>query len=247
MATLNRLAAGAPVVGNVTATHVPPRRAPGDLAHIAAGQHGLFTRTQARTCGYSGYEFRRRLLDGRWVHVLGPVYTVAKAIVTQQLLDRAVTLAVPGAVLAGLSAARLHTMPVTATGQYVVLPRHNARAPAGVRRWRDSPPDSDVSHVDGVAVTSPPRTIFDCVRVLPDPQAIDLLDLALRRQWTTWRDFTTRIQAHAGRHGHPRLAALAGITEVSTDRTAALMSPSGARRWSGLCDVCGRGSTIRGA
>jgi len=78
-----------------------------ELRRMAARQRGLFTRTQARACGYSAYQVRRRIEFGQWQRVLGPVFAFLGASRTPGLLDVVAGLAVPGAVLAGPSAARV--------------------------------------------------------------------------------------------------------------------------------------------
>jgi REase_MTES_1575 len=54
-------------------------------------------------------------------------------------------------------------------------------------------------------VTSRARTVFDCLRVLPDRPAVELLDRALQQRWTTLDDLAGRVRAAAGRHGIGRL------------------------------------------
>ena len=38
---------------------------------LARGQFGVFSRAQARQCGFSNYQIRRRLANGEWQLVLG--------------------------------------------------------------------------------------------------------------------------------------------------------------------------------
>src|SRR4051794_26009632 len=74
------------------------------LDKIAAEQAGLFTRSQARACGYSGYQIRRLLRTGEWHLIFGSVLSRAGVSVTPRVRDRAVYLALGGSVLAGPSA-----------------------------------------------------------------------------------------------------------------------------------------------
>jgi hypothetical protein len=41
------------------------------LIRLAASEFGVFTRGQARACGYTPYQIRRRISDGEWQTVLG--------------------------------------------------------------------------------------------------------------------------------------------------------------------------------
>jgi very-short-patch-repair endonuclease len=67
------------------------------LSKIAAGQAGLFTRTQARACGFSARQVRHRVRAESWRQVFGPVLAVAGIPVTPTLRDRAAQFAIPGA------------------------------------------------------------------------------------------------------------------------------------------------------
>jgi very-short-patch-repair endonuclease len=80
-----------------------------------------------------------------------------------------------------------------------------------VRVLRDPVADADVHLLGGVLVTSRPRTVFDCVRLLPDHNALDLLDRALQQRWITLDDFTSRVRAFVGHHGAERLARIARL------------------------------------
>jgi len=181
------------------------------LARVAAGQFGLFTRAQAGACGYSGYQVRRRLTEGRWVAVCGPVLAVAGVALSTDRLDRAAALAVPAGVLAGPSAARAHRIPVLDLGPYLIVDAPGRHTPAGVRIWRTGLPDCDRCVVGGLAATSAARTVVDCVRILPTGRAVALLDVALHLGWITWPDFTGRASTYTGQPGAQRLVALAGV------------------------------------
>jgi len=189
-----------------------PRDLAQRLATTARTQHMLFTRAQARAAGYSYHRTRQRICAGAWTPVLGPVLAPADIPITAALRDRALVLALPTAVLAGPSAARAHRIPVPDTGQYFLLRTGKRRALAGTRLLRGTPPTVDITTVDRLPVTTAARTVFDCLRLLPDPDAAELLTTALRHGWTNWTDFTTRTQqwASASRPGAARLAALTG-------------------------------------
>ncbi|NUR31253.1 MAG: DUF559 domain-containing protein, partial [Catenulispora sp.] len=61
---------------------------------------------------------------------------------------------------------------------------------------------------DGCAITTAARTVFDCLRVLPEHQALALLDEAVRTGLATLDEVGDRVHAHAGRRDAPRLAQL---------------------------------------
>lgn len=190
------------------------------LKAITAAQAGLFTRAQARACGYSAYQIRRRLGTGEWRRILGSVIAATGVPVTPLLRDRAAQLAVTGSVLAGPSAARRLGLKVCdATTYLAVGPAYHHRLP-GVRLLRDEIPERDLMLLDGILLTRPARTIVDCLRVLPEPDALDLLDRALQAKWITPEVLAARVHRFTGRHGAKRLAKLSHLAGAGT-RSAA--------------------------
>ena len=211
------------------------------LAALATA-HNLFTWDQARTAGYTRYQIRKRVLTGAWISVLGPVLAPAGVPITPTLYDRALALAVPTAVLAGPSAARIHRMPVPDDGQYFLLRAGRRRTPPRARLLRGSLPPADITVADRLPVTTRARTVFDCVWLLPAPAAIDLLATALDRGWISWADFGARARAWAGQPGTARLAALTGDTPTSHATT--VVPPFVPPRAGGTaCARCGHPST----
>jgi len=187
---------------------------PADLARslsaVAGRQGGLFTRDQARACGFTDYQIRRRQLSAQWLTVLGPVLVPAGIPLTPALRDRAASLSVPDGILAGPSAARVHGWPVPDLGQYLAIGRTKRRSLPGVHLLREAVPDTDLTVVRGLRVTTRARTLFDCVRLLPEPDAVELLALALHHGWTSWAEFCGRTRESAGLPGVARLAAVTG-------------------------------------
>ncbi len=189
----------------------PPGAAARRLHAVSARQGELFTRAQARGCGFTAHQIRRRVTEGQWQTVLGPVLTAAPRRLTPALRDRAAQLAMEGSVLAGPSAARRHGIAVRDDTSYLAVRPGRRTRLAGVRLLRDGLSRADVLLVDGTPVTSRPRTVFDCLRVLPEPDATALLDRALRAGWTTPDDLAVRVHRFAGRHGARRLARLSRL------------------------------------
>ena len=122
--------------------------------------------------------------------------------------DRAAQLSVPGSVLAGPAAARSWDLPVRDGRTFLVVPPHTGRAIRGAGLLYETLERRDVRVRDGVVVTSLPRTVVDCLRLLPERDALDLLERALQARWIGMDDLTERVRAHAGRRGAPRLVRL---------------------------------------
>jgi very-short-patch-repair endonuclease len=195
------------------------------LGRLAARQLGLFTRAQAVDCGYSAFQIRRRLARDEWQQVCGSVLAFRGRQLTEPVLAAATHLAVPGSVIAGPSAARWYDLPVgPATGRWLWLGRPGRCRLPGVRTICDPLIADDIRRGDGMLITAPGRTVFDCLRVLPDDAALDLATRALQRGWTTSGELKRRVHAVAGRHGAPRVASLMatmlGGAESAAERLA---------------------------
>ena len=215
----------------------------GKLIEIAAAQRGLFTRRQARDCGFTDYQVRRRLRDGQWQVFLGSVLASAGVRRTPAVVDRAAWLAVPGSILAGPSAARLHGIPVVDSRPWLAVPGSaHPRAPA-VQLLRGPLSAAELFVVDGMIATDRARTIFDCLRALPERAARDLLDRALQQQWITLDDLTGRVRGFVGRHGIGKLVRLTagvgcGTRSVAERRAADLLRQGGLHGWAANVPIC---------
>lgn len=206
------------------------------LMRLAERQGGLFTRRQALDCGYSSYQIRRRLAAREWRGVAGQVFVLAGLAVTAAHRDRAAQLSVDGSVLAGPSAARVWGLPVpdlTPT-LWVAGPRHPRLA--GVRFLRWALPRSDVTRFEGADITTRERTVVDCLRLLDEVSAAELLDHALQLEWITVSELSARSRDLVGRKGAPRLVramsrAASGGHSDAERRLHALLRSAGIRGW----------------
>lgn len=190
------------------------------LDAYAADQRGLFTRSQALSCGYTAPRIRTKLRNGDWTDVLRDVFADRGLPVIPPLRDVAALLVMPGAVLAGPSAARWHRWEVPSTETFVAFETRKPRL-RQVHVLTQEVPETDVTTVDNVRVTNTERTVYDCARLLPDGSAIALLNTALQECWTTMPDLATRIRDATGRHGTPRLVRLIRSVALG-NRTSAL-------------------------
>jgi len=134
------------------------------LADVAAAQHGVITRAQAAEAGLSDRAIGRRL-ERRWHSVLPGVYVVAGVPEDRALRHWAAVLhAGPGCPLALHTAGRLHGLAEAFDLDEVALlvGGERGRPPAGVV-WRHQVDlhESDVVWIDGLPVTSIPRTAMD--------------------------------------------------------------------------------------
>jgi hypothetical protein len=177
------------------------------LYHVAAGQHGLFTRAQALRAGASAYQIKARIERGEWVVVLAGVLAIAGLPVTQRVREAAALLELPGTVLGGPSAARRYGL-VEEVARIFVVGAVFRRSPKGVTILRERVSTNDVVWRDGWTLTTPARTVLDCMRLLADDPARTLLKRALDRRLVTHEQMAQRIRDRKGRPGTPRLLGL---------------------------------------
>jgi very-short-patch-repair endonuclease len=190
------------------------------LSTVVRKQRGLFTRAQAAACGATSYQIRSRLLTGEWRPVLGRVLAPSDVPITPEIRDRAAALAVPGGVLAAASAARLRRIPVADPRTYLWVGSLRPRPLPGVVLMRDPLSARDVVLGEGLRLTQAPRTIVDCLLILPESAGLRLLERALQTGWITEDELAGRVRARLGRRGTPRLVRLVRLT-ASGARSAA--------------------------
>jgi very-short-patch-repair endonuclease len=204
------------------------------LIRLAEGQRGLFTRRQAAQCGYSEHQIRRRVMVGSWRRLSGQVFVLAGTSITVTLRDRAAQLAIPGAVLAGASAARVWGLPGPVGGPCLWVPTRRRLPGVQLLRW-DLPP-RDVTRFEGCPVTSRTRTVVDCLRLYDDAVARGVLDWALQRRWIEDDDLVEYARLLYGRKGVNRLVRLMrsaspGAHSAAERRFHALLRREGISGW----------------
>ncbi|MEV4417618.1 DUF559 domain-containing protein [Catellatospora sp. NPDC049609] len=162
--------------------------------------------------------------------VLGPVLTRAGRPITPLLRDRAASLAVPGAVLSGPSAARRYGLEVPDLRSCVtVAPGRQVRHP-GLRVRREVLAPADLSVVEGVLLTAPAQTVVDCVRELGVDDADLVLDRAIQRRLITFEEFLARVQGQTGRRGVGTLVRVAARHAHGARSAAERLLVQGLRR-----------------
>jgi REase_MTES_1575/Transcriptional regulator, AbiEi antitoxin len=180
------------------------------LARLARLSFGVFTRAQARACGFSAYQIQRRIRAGEWQQILGSSLAVAGLVITPQVRDRAAQLVVPNSILAGPSAARTWQVSVPDERPYLYVGRSGGSRLPGVRLLYETPDRRDVSLYQGLPTMSRQTAVVDCLRILPEPAALALADRAFQQRWLALEDLVARAQARVGLPGAPQLRRLVG-------------------------------------
>ena len=161
---------------------------PPSLRCWAHRQDGVFTTSQALRAGFVPDEVTAMVRRGRWARIRRGAYAlaehwgVADPVLRHQLRVRAVTLSLRApSVVSHHSAAvlhdlRLHEMPLDVVHVTHPLGSGSGRRESDVHHHEATTPDTDLTRVRGMAVTTPVRTALDVARVTPTPTALALAD-----------------------------------------------------------------------
>lgn len=148
----------------------------------------------------------KRELHAGYRAVYRGVYLANEVALTPRLRAQAAWLfAGPAAVLCGLSAAAVYGtkwLDVDAPAEVV---RTNRHAPAGLTVHSYALASEDVRVVDGMQVTSVARTAFDLGRLLPETEAVPVLDALLNAKSLDPADVWALADANRGIRGVARL------------------------------------------
>jgi hypothetical protein len=187
------------------------------LAATARRQGGVFTRAQARACGYSDRRIRTELSTGRWFVVTPGVYRLAGAPggwVTR--VWAALLGAGEGALLGGRPAGRVHRLDgVPAYDRIeVVVPQRRRVRRAMPARVEHAPVDRiDVTRRSGIPILSAERTVVDLARREPLDVGAHIVGDALRTGTVNPDALAGRLAAARGRVGAARARAAVALAD----------------------------------
>jgi len=151
---------------------------------ISSAQGGVFTREQAAEDGFSSFQVRRLVREGRWVPVVGDVYRSSSTTLNPMALARASFLAAAceAAVSHTTSGALRYLRVPDDPDLHLTVPLDSRVRLKGIRTHRVPLPDGDVEMIDGVVTTTLPRTVVDLMLWLPEGQGRALVIDALQRR-----------------------------------------------------------------
>jgi hypothetical protein len=169
------------------------------VRRLAGRQYGLFTVAQVLALGGTREATRQRRRRGLWEAVADGVYELPGAPHTWRYrLQLALLVAGPGAAVSHEAAAALLGLPGFPEGPVEILAPHgrkNHRLP-GVRFHESRAlPAEHVRILDGLAVTTIERTLFDLCGRITEKRADRAIENSLARRlttperlWATWAD-----------------------------------------------------------
>lgn len=193
------------------------------LEHLARGQSGVFSRSQAIAAGYTARQIGIRVRRGLWCQVLPRVYAATSTLLSPLGHAWAAHLSAgPESVVSHLTAAELWDILVPQDGliHLTVPPDRRPRLGAPIRVHRILVDDRDRSEVGGLPVTSRAATVLDCLTLLGRSEAMTLVDRALQQGWLQPAYLERRLARSPGRHGNRSLRWLLAAVRPGAHSTA---------------------------
>lgn len=176
---------------------------------IAREQHGLVARRQLLAIGFSGRAVERRIERGVLHPVHRGVYALGFRLRSKEARWMAAVLACgPDAVLSHRSAVRLWGLSPGSSRAIEVTRGTGWRPPDGVVVHRSSIPDDERTVVDGIPVTTVPRTVLDFASQASPRQVERALNEMEVRGLTDPLSIPDLLERHPGRRGSAVLRAL---------------------------------------
>lgn len=193
------------------------------IAALAAGQHGVVSRTQLLDARITGTMVKKRITRGHLVPLHRGVYAVGHAHLRPNGYRLAAVLAVgPGAVLSHRDAAALHGLRDGGGVRIDVSTPAERRSTRRIRvHGRRALGAQDVTTVDGIPVTTVARTLVDLAEVVPADALRKALNEAERQRVLDVRGIEEALERVRGRRGLSVVRIRAALSELS-DRGATL-------------------------
>jgi Protein of unknown function (DUF559) len=179
-----------------------------ELPEVAVSQDGVFTRAQARAVGWSDSRQRRLVRDGLWVSVAGSAFRHRD--VQEGPWQRARAVALSGRVPSHSTAAALWGYAVQAQECHGIV-EHGGGPARRLQDHRLRPPDSDLTLVADMVITSERRTLVDLLCGQQLNPSLAIVTDAMRRGLLDALDLAAVAEAAAGRRG-ARRARLVAVT-----------------------------------
>jgi hypothetical protein len=179
------------------------------IAALAARQHGVVARWQLLDRGIGARAIDHRLERGRLHRVHRGVFAVGHAVLSRPGAWMAAVLAAgPEAVLSHRSAAALWGIRDTAAARVEVTVPRNRRARPRITIHRGALSADEITVHDGIAVTTPARTLLDLAEVLAPHQLERAVHETEYRRLTSPLSLDALLTRHQGRRGTKALRAI---------------------------------------
>ncbi|GAA3082956.1 hypothetical protein GCM10010530_06400 [Kribbella aluminosa] len=209
------------------------------LAVMASIRGGVFTRADARACGYADGEIDALLRSGQWRRIRRGTYAARRSLmlVTDEVLHlrrayRVLRAAGPEVFASHQSAAALHALPVWGldlTRVHITAPDGRSGRLRGVHRHIRDPVGSGLQLWNTLRIVSPARAIVEVAATAPALPAVVLADAAL---YTGMVDRRTLHQAitfldHGNKRALKVLDQLTGASSIAESRLRHILTDAG--------------------
>jgi Transcriptional regulator, AbiEi antitoxin/AbiEi antitoxin C-terminal domain/Protein of unknown function (DUF559) len=182
------------------------------IAEIADRQGGVIARWQLIELGLGGAAIDHRVRAGRLHPLHRGVYAVGHRVVGVVGRRWAAVLACgDGAVLAGVSAAAAFGIRRSSSRTiHVLVGRSGRKRRDGIRlHWQRTIPSDEVAELDGLPITTPPRTLLDLAAGGLRGRSLEAaVDSAERQRLLDFADLHALLARYPGRPGTPSLKAV---------------------------------------
>ena len=179
------------------------------MGELAARQHGVVSRAQLTAMGFGRGAIGLRIERGRLHRLHAGVYAVGHTSLTDQgRFLAAVLVGGLGAALSHRAAAAHWGILRSRIGDVEVTSTRRRRSRPGLRVYRSYLPPDEITTLDGIPVTTVPRTLLDLAGIVPPGQLARAVNEAeIRRLW----DSLSLVDLL---HRHPRRPGAAAIRAV---------------------------------
>ncbi len=184
------------------------------VRELAARQHGVVSAAQLRAAGLTREAIAHRARNGRLTRLHRGVYLAGPIASPYTPLAAALLACGPAAALSHRTAAALWELQPRHEGLIDVTVTSGRREHEGVRVHRATLRSDERAERNGVALTTPARTLIDLAALLPRRDTERALEQALVRRLTTLEHLLIEIHAARSRRGTRALRAIA--EEVQT-------------------------------
>lgn len=174
------------------------------ITRLAARQHGLVTRRQLLDAGLSARQLDRRVASSRLRPAQRGVYQVGPLVSPRAREMAAVLACGPGAHLSHKSAAAVWGLlpPDVSSPVHVTVAGRDRSQRTGIVVHRVPALErSEVTRVDGIPITAPPRTLFDVASVVRGRELEQAVAQAERQGLTRRSELLSVISHHRRRPG----------------------------------------------
>jgi hypothetical protein len=187
------------------------------VINYAIDNGGVVTRAEALAMGMSPRTIARRIASARLIAIAPGVLALPGVIQSERSLLQAATSAI-GAVVSHQSAARLHGLELRdrITVSVTVPIRRTNRFHSVVIHESTDLEASEATHIEGLPVTDPPRTLIDLAAITKRRELADLVDQTVRLRLTTYELVGVRLERLA-RRGKPGVVKLRRVLEARQD------------------------------